>query len=482
MKLILSYSKYIILAVLFITAAACEKDFDEINTNPNAVVDVPAMHLLPGSIEAIADRMNNSYEMLSATSNWIQHIAIYNSWNPMQRFELDKFRLSLFSGMYTGPLMDLDLMLSKAREEKNKGLYGIALTMYVYGFSNVTDAFGDIPYSEAFRLMEDINKPVYDSQEDIYSALLDSLTVANDLLQEADILNLPDGYDPLYEGNTYLWRKFANSLRIRMLMRASSKLDVSSRLSDMLNDPDEYPIFESLGESAFYKYSGNGAGNDFPLASTFENSSPTGGVRISETLVDYMLSNNDPRLPKYAELNKDMQYVGLSHFVATTGDEEPNEFSQINADLGTRDHTIEFLEYSELMFLLAEARIEGYISTGTAADYYNKAVEASCEKFGVEEADIENFIANDIPADGSLDQVYLQKWVALFMQGHEAWAEYRRTQVPNLQLPLNALYDVIPYRFYYPESEDLLNKVNKDAAAAKLSNGDELDSKIWWIE
>jgi len=220
MKVIISYSKYIVLAAFFVLTAACEKDFDEINTNPNAVVDVPAIHLLPGSIESIADRMNNNYEMLSTTSNWIQHIAIYNSWNPMQRFELDKFRLFLFTSMYTGPLMDLNLMLEKAKEEKNDGLYGVALTMYVYGFASVTDAFGDIPYSEAFRLPEDLNKPVYDTQQSIYSALMDSLIVANNMLKEGGMLNIADGYDPLYECNTQKWRKFANSLRIRMLMRA----------------------------------------------------------------------------------------------------------------------------------------------------------------------------------------------------------------------------------------------------------------------
>ncbi len=463
-------------------ASACEKDFDEINTNPNAVVDVPAMQLLPGSIEAIADRINNSYEMLQTTSNWIQHICIYNSWNPMQRFELDKFRLSLFTGMYTEPLMDLNLMIKKALEEGNDGLYGVALVMYTYSFATVTDAFGDVPYSEAFRLDEDINKPVYDSQESIYQALLDSLGVANTVLKTSDNLTLPNGYDPLYNGDTQKWRKFANSLRVRILMRESGEADISTGLSQIISNPSEYPIFESQSESAFYKYSGNGAGNDYPLASTFENSSPTGGIRVSKTLVDYMLSTNDPRLPKYAELNKDNQYVGLSHFVATTGDEEPNEFSQINADLGTRDHTVELLEYSEIMFLLAEARLKSYITAGDAEVYYNKAVEASCQKFGVDPAETEDFITNDITFDGSPQQIYQQKWVSLFMQGHEAWAEYRRTQSPVLQLPLNALYDVIPYRFYYPESEDLLNKANKDAAAALMNNGDELDSKIWWIE
>ena len=96
-------------------------------------------------------------------------------------------------------------------------------------------------------------------------------------------------------------------------------------------------------------------------------------------------------------------------------------------------------------------------------------------------ADITTFLAGNGAFNNSLDQIYWQKWVALYMQGYEAWAEQRRTQVPDLQTPLNALYDVIPYRFFYPESEDVLNKENKDAAAAKLSNGDELDSKLWWM-
>jgi hypothetical protein len=477
------FYRYTALTLLALfTFTGCEKNFDEINTNPNAVVDVPAIYFLPGSIESIADRINDSYEMFSSTSNWVQHIAMYNTWNPMQRFEIDKFRLFLFTSMYTGPLMDLTLMEKKAAEEDNDALLAIAKIVKAYGFLHVTDAFGDIPYSEAFRLEDDINKPVYDPQASIYADILDELTEANQLLAGSVSLVVADGYEPLYNGDVLKWRKFANSLKIRALMRASAKLDVAAELSAMISDPQTYPIFNTLQESAFYKYSGNGAGNDFPLASTFENSSPTGGIRISKTLVDHMTATGDPRLPKYATLNKDGEYVGLSHFIATTGEELPNQFSMLNDDLGQRDQQISMLEYPELMFLLAEARVKGLITTGDAEEYYNNAVAASCRKFGVAEADIETFLEEEVPFDGSLDLIYSQKWVSLFMQGHEAWAEYRRTGKPELQLPLNALYDVIPYRFYYPEAEDLLNKANKDAAAALLSNGDDLDSKIWWIE
>lgn len=475
--------RYIIpLLILFFITSACEKNFDTINTDPNAVVDVPAIYLLPGSIEAIADLMNNSYEMLSSTSNWIQHTCIYNTWNPMQRFEIDKFRLFLFTSMYTGPLMDLDLMVKKAREEESDGLLGMALTMKAFGFLQVTDAFGDIPYSEAFRLDEDINNPVYDTQQSIYESLLADLTMANDLLEGAPAVTVPEGYDPLYNGDLLGWQKFANSLKIRALIRASAKMDVAGELTTMISNPDRYPVFENLSESAFYQYSGNGAGNDFPLASTFENSSPTGGVRISKTLTDYMLLTGDPRLPHFAKPNKDGEFAGLSHFIATTGEELPNQFSQLSDELGQRDQQVTFLDYSELMFLLSEARIKGLFSTGDAEDYYNAAVSASCTKFGVQQSLISTFLSDEVPFDGGLDLVYQQKWVSLFMQGHEAWAEYRRTGIPELQLPLNALYDVIPYRFFYPEAEDLLNKENKDAAAARMSNGDELDSKIWWIQ
>ncbi len=472
----------IFLMIIAFIMGACERDFDDINTNPNAVIDVPAAYLLPGTIEEIADRMNSSYEMLQCTDNWVQHVAIYNDWNPMQRFEVDKFRMYMFTSMYTGALLDINVLIKKALEENEPGLYGIGLTLHALGFSLVTDAFGDIPYTEALKLTgsESINKPIYDSQELIYRALIDTLTRANSILKSVDNVNLDDGYDPIYDGNVLMWRKFANSLKVRMLMRASAKMDISSDLSAIINDPDEFPLFENNDESAFYTYSGNGVGNDYPLASIFENNLATGGVRISKTLVDYMLSTNDPRLPFYAETNYEGQYVGLSHFIATTGDEVANAFSNLKTELGARDRTIELYEYSELMFLLAEASLKGFI-VADAYQYYNNAINGSCQKFGVPLAGITTFLAGSGAFNNSLDQIYWQKWVALYMQGYEAWAEQRRTQVPDLQIPLNALYDVIPYRFFYPESEDVLNKENKDGAAAKLSNGDELDSKLWWM-
>lgn len=326
----------IFLAAIVFVFSACEKDFDEINKNPNAVVDVPAAYLLPGSIEEIADRMNSSYEMLQSGDNWVQHVAIYNEWMPMQKFELDKFRLSLFTSMYSGALLDIKVLMRKAQEEGDKELYGVGLTLYAFAYSMVTDAFGDIPYSEALSLTDkNISKPVYDSQELIYTSLIDSLTQVNIILKGGNDLSVEKGYDPLYNGNIMLWRKFANSLKIRMLMRASAKMDISEELSKMISDPIEYPIFENNEESAFYKYSGNGVGNDYPLAVLFENNSPTGGIRISKTLVDYMQSTNDPRLPFYAEKNYQGDYVGVSHFVDATGSEVPNSFSNIKDELGS---------------------------------------------------------------------------------------------------------------------------------------------------
>ncbi len=480
MKLRNIYKTIIILISVFIITS-CENGFDTINTDPNNVVDVEPEYLLPGSIKVMADYMNSNYEMLSSADNWVQHVALYNDWMPMQRFELDKFRLGVFNNMYSGPLMDLKDMMKKAAAEGDDGLYGVGLTLYAFGYQMVTDIFGDIPYSEALMLTDGVNKPKYDTQESIYNALLDTLTKANELLKVSDDLIIANGYDPMYDGKVDNWRKFANSLKIRMLMRMSAKADVGNLLTEMVSNPEEYPIFENTEESAFYKYSGSGSGNDYPLASVFENISPTSGVRVSKTLVDYMVSTDDPRLPKIAEENKDGEYVGLSHSWVYSVNEEPFEYSQINNGLGPRDKRVELFEYSELMFLLAEANLKGYIG-GNAEDYYTAGIRGSCGKFGVDQASVNAFLAGGGAYDGTLSQTYHQKWVALFMQGYEAWAEYRRTQTPSLSLPINAVYDVVPYRFYYPDEEDDLNKANKDEAAARLSNGDKLDSKIWWME
>lgn len=471
-----------IFVLLFVlTAWACEGDFDEINQDPNVVTDVPAEYFLPGSIEAMADLMNSNYEELSCAANWTQQVAFYNTWMAPQYYDLDRFRIAFFTSLYTGPLMDLSRLREGAKSEGNDALYAAGLTLTALGYQTLTDIFGDVPYLQSTQLTEGYSNPVYDTQESIYTALLDSLTLANELLKNADDFPVSDGYDPLYEGSIDGWRKFANSLRIRLLMRMSGQQDVSAALTTMVNDPDTYPLFSSTAESAFYTYSGNGLGNDYPLASLFEAGSADPGVYISDKLVQQLEGTNDPRLEYYAlPAAASGDYVGCSHQVSYSANLGEGYFSRIHSDLGAADRSIEFYEYAELMFLLAEAAQRGFI-TADAEAYYNAGIAGSCTKFGVATVDATAFIENDVAYNGTLQQICVQKWVALFMQGYEAWAEYRRTGFPELDLAANNLLDQIPSRFLYPNVELGTNLTNLNDAAARMEDGDAMTSPVWWM-
>lgn len=477
------FNKYIT-QVLFLllgllSLAACTDEFDEVNTDPNVVTEVPADYYLPGSVKAIADMLNTNYESLSCSDNWVQHIAFNGAWAAPQYYSLDRFRISLFTDMYAGPLMDLEMLCQTAQEEGNQGLYAVGLTLRSFGFQLVTDVFGDVPYTESLLLTSGQSNPAYDEQQVIYHALIDSLDRANTIFSNVDALTIEEGYDVMYDGSLSKWRRLANSLRVRMLMRISAKEDVSEELQAMLDNPDDYPLYESNDHTATYTYGGNGLGDDYPLALLFEEGSADQGVYISETLVNQLVATTDPRLERFALPNSDEDYQGCSHFVAYNNVEE-GFFSRIHTDLGAADRTVEFYEYSELQFLLAEAAEKGFISQD-AETFYNNGVTASCLKFGVSASDAEDYLDNGGAYSGDLEQIYMEKWVALFMQGFEAWAEYRRTGYPELDLVLYAELDQIPDRFFYPNVELETNAANLNEAADRMEDGDRLTSSVWWM-
>jgi hypothetical protein len=385
--------------------------------------------------------------------------------------------------------MDAKKMYDGALEEGNQKSRGVALIWQTYVFSLLTDTFGDIPYSDALKAEEGITLPSYDSQSEIYPAMIDSLELAVGYL--AGPGELPATQDILYQGNAGNWAKFANSLRVRLLMRMSAKVAVGTELQAIVNEGN---IFTSNDDNAELQFMGQN-----PNANPVWNTVVFGNRlewRINETLVFAMEDLADPRLPVYAQPNNTGIIRG-----AGPGVEEPtiHGYDYANTSM-LGEYFLQpttpavFMDFAELNFLLAEAAKKGYITGGdaTAEAYYNAGVNASFDTFnGFEGEDgtvalsAAIYLAN--PAvkyspGNALVQINTQKWIALFGQGVEAWTEWRRTKIPALSPAVNPIgITEIPSRYFYPSKEQSLNSGNYNAAKAAMG-GDELTTKVWWME
>ncbi|MFP4471573.1 MAG: SusD/RagB family nutrient-binding outer membrane lipoprotein [Bacteroidales bacterium] len=464
------------LAIAGLLFQGCEKDFDEINKDPDAITEVPPDYLLPGSIMSISNIENGYMESFAYASDWVQFTASA-LWPDPGRYYFEKSRSFMWDNMLTGPLQDLKVMNKLSAEAKNNSLRAVSAIMYAYGFGLLTDAYGPVPYEQSLQAENGINKPAYDGQEVIYLALLDTLETANALLNGVSKIDIKADYDVMFSADALKWQKFCNGLRLRMLMRISMVKDVKAELQALVSDNNN-PLPEGNDDNAKFDYPGTTPVNYFPLYDILSEDATDAGYRVSQTLVDQLQATEDPRLTIYAMPNENGEYVGLENGMATsTG--EIDTYSRVNTHYGRKTRAGVFLTYSEVQFLLAEAAARQLIA-GDPEDYYNEAVRANFLDLGFSEDDYESFILSGGGYAG-LDRVLVQKWVSLFGRGFEAWTEYRRTGVPELTPAANAFVEVVPMRFLYPITEEQTNNANLQQAIETLNNGDALDSKLWWM-
>jgi len=476
-------NKFIIPSLLsLVLVFACTKDFEEINTNPNGPIAVPAVLLIPSLAEGTMDQLYSTFNGGDMGSCWGQHWAKVQ-YNDEERYKPRATQFdAIWNAMYAGTLQDAKIMKELAISEGNENLQGIAIVMEVYSYSVLTDIFGDIPFSEALRAKEGINLPAYDTQEEIYSALLT-------MLDEADGLFSADGgpitatSDIIYAGDYAKWQKFANSLKFRMLMRMSNRSDFNGQ-ADLQEIVSNRSIFTSNADEAKLTYLAT-APNNNPV-----NNSIIGGNRgeykVNSVLVDMLTATADPRLPVFAQVNNAGDYrgkpSGIIDVPSATWD-YPN-VSAIGTLYVAATAPAFFMSYAELELLIAEAAKRGLIAGGDAEAeiHFNKGVTASMASNGVSTANTTLYLTDNPYAAGSaLTRIQTEKWISLFGQGIEAWTEWRRTGIPVLTPAIEGAINEIPSRYQYPPTEQALNGTNYAAAVAG-QGPDLLTTKVWWMK
>jgi hypothetical protein len=461
--------------VFAVMLGGCGDGLTDLNVNPNEPVSVGPQYLLPNATEAAASRVHGSSLNMDLVGLWAQHYA-ESRYTSECRYELtDAAVAGHWNSFYAGPLQDFHEVVEQGLALERPNIVAMGTIMKSWVFQVLTDLWGDIPYSQALR-GRDPTAPLtveYDTQQQVYNGIMADLTAAATMIQ-AGSPTITSG-DLLYGGNMDRWRKFANSLRLRAAMRLSTVDAAKARTEAAAAIAGG--VFIANADNARVQYVDNGV--DVHPIFAYERSRDDHA--ISATLVDTLKSLADPRLPLYARPNA----AGLYNGVRSGSMDDPplTTISRIGTYFASANSQAVIMSYAEVLFLQAEAAERGW-STGSAATLYQQGITAAMSQIGIPTAAITTYLAQ--PAveyqggEAGLRQIWLQKWIALYGNGPEAYAEWRRTGVPNLVAGPDALNDGrIPVRLFYPQVEHRLNKAAVDAATAR-QNGDAFNDRIWW--
>lgn len=463
-----------IAAVVF---TSCEEDFDTINIDPNNPTTLPSHLLLPSAVRQFQNT-NYSTFVGGDFAGWAGQLAKVQ-YNDEQRYiPRESVIAATWSNTFAISISDADQMYKLGSIEGNNNIMGAAKVLQAWGYAFLTDLYGNIPFSQAMKVDEAEFTPAYDEQEAVYDGVLAMLDEAMSLLGTGGTINSTS--DILYQGDVGNWKRFAASLKFRVLMRISGKRSVGGDLQTLL---DSGLLFESNDQEAKLNYlSAAPSANPFYESIVFGT---RGEWKVNEQMVDLLTNNNDPRLPIYVQPNGAGEYRGKPSGIEGLPNDDYNydNVSAIGLFYLRPEAPGYFMSYAELQFLLAEAAQKGLVS-GSASDYFTEGIRASLEFNQVDATSAAVYLASN-PArlatdnNTALAQIGNEKWKAIYCQGVEAWTEQRRTGYPILPPAIDGVFNEIPSRYTYPAIEASINKDSYEAAVAS-QGADLLTTKMWW--
>lgn len=474
--------QYILSLFCLLVITSCTKNFEEINTNPNAPSTVQPSLLLRQVVYNFGENM--SYEGFVAGDLLAQHRTALD-FNLFDRHDLKSPQLggNPWPVFYTN-LRDNEIILNQSRTIETYAVYeGPALILKAYMAAGLTDLFGDVPYFEAFNGIEGTVTPTYDTQEAIYlneNGILDNLNKGVAAIEAySDVIPLEG--DILFNGNLQSWIKFANALKIKHLLRISDKTDVSAELQTIF---DEANYIITNAENAIFNFT-NTDPNSFRLAQLrvgdFNN------FVLSETMENILNDLNDPRISSLFRpfSNSDSNaFNGLLNGIdASSTSIALADYSLASTAFREDTSTLDanFITAWEVHFALAEAAEKGLISAD-AQILYETGVALAFEYWNTElpATYLTGTAAYNAIDSSPLKQIITQKWIANVINGYEGWIEYRRTGFPQLKTVSASLNNnLIPVRMPYPAEEEALNSENY-AEAASATNNNSINVPVWW--
>ncbi len=478
-----------------VTLSACSKSYLDINTDPNNPTNASTDLVLSNALKTTAAPQVSTYAVFSEWMNYWAPSGSYaiNSSDGASYKQTTDFADN--NGLWTSAyrnLEDYDYVEKTATASNQYFYIAAAKTMKAYRFQQLVDMFNNVPYSEALAGTNKIS-PKYDNGKDIYEALSTSLGDAVTMFQRPDAIGSAT-QDILFAGNKSTWAKFANSLRLRLLMRQT---EISGRSAYIQSE-----INKILANGAGFLTTDAGVNPGYANSSGQQNPfygfaySLTGGYtqdfwRANKFIITFSQAHNDPRYTRWYAPIKDGSYVG--NVVGSTTNAAGNLSSTFGPGvLKSVSQPAIIFSAAESYFLQAEAILRGFIA-GSDLATFNSGVQASFTYLGAgsaaaytSQADKETNYSASSSFNEKLNTIMRQKYLAMQdVTPFEAWADYRRlshlglpftASIPVSQSPLRD-GDAIPTRILYPTSEYQTNLANVTAQGTI----DHHSSKVFWM-
>ena len=457
---------FIVLLLAGVTLGSCNKFDDDINRNTNLPSKASPTQLLANAMLSLPGLSSSPQGEFMA-----QYLAETQYVGASQYPDGS----TSFYGWYQGPLMNIETVLSSSELTiaPSANQLAVAKILKAYYFWNITDRWGDVPFTQALKGRADFT-PEYDTQESIYNALFQLLDEANAQITTG---TLPG--DIMYGGDMGKWKRLGNTIHLLMALRLS-EVNATKGATEF-NKARTQGIMTSNADNFVFKHLKDANNQNYWYGQVIDQKREWWA--LTKTLVDYMKPLNDPRLAVYGKPNNTGQYAGLD-FGTTQGIPNTTTVSLLGTAIYAQDAPIYLVTYAQALFALAEAAKRGWITGGdvTAKTNYDLAIEQSFRQWTGGTTGLTAYMANAEvtynPAR-AIERISIQRYVHLFMHGYEAWAEWRRTGFPNnLVTPLGR---AVPTRLGYPDNEAFNNTANYQAAIQRQFSGANTQyGKVWW--
>lgn len=475
--------KIAIILIALITLSSCQ-DLTELNVAPKQAKDATAQALFANAQKSLASTMAstnvnlNIFRMLA--QQWTE-----TTYTDEARYDLSTRNIpqNFWNSLYRDVLRDLkesrtivsDIDPLFIDEDLRQNELAMIDVMEVYTNMVLVLTFGDIPYTEA--LNSDDLQPTYDDAATIYADLVQRLNADIATFGNTGAAGFGDfeSSDLIYGGDLDSWLMFGNSLKLKLGMILA---DVDEPTAQTIVESAAPGVFTSNEDNATFQFL-SAPPNTNPLWVDLVQSGRKDFV-AANTLVDEMVALDDPRIPVYFTEDKVGSYSGGTYGSSNSY----STFSKPGELLIEPELAHIFMDYAEVEFDLAEAVERGWsVGVESAEDHYVNAITASMEYWGVDDAAIADYLAQPEVAYATATGTYkekigMQKWLALYNRGFDAWTEWRRLDAPVLVAPANALSG-IPVRLTYPVQEQNLNSANYTNAAAAVG-GDMVETPLFW--
>jgi hypothetical protein len=485
---------------------ACDAGFDEMNVNKTAAVAINPVFALNNAVVNISPPSTTvQYELGIVQQMVSPNSGVLTGAN----FNQDNrdYTQAIWQRYYRSVIRNTYDVISTTKDPSRTNLVNMAKILQSYAFLVLTDTYGDIPYTEAGKGYTDqMVYPKYDKQQAVYAGIIKDVS---DAVAALDAAKTKETADVLFGGDVVKWKKFGNSLLLRVGMRLS-KVDATQAQS-LVAKAVAGGVITSNADNVIIRHDANYLNSIGQLL----NATEANNFYLAAPFVDYLKKTNDPRLKSIA-----VRYVGatsgtqqtaakavidpavqigmpfgydnssISGPVKSLGLASFYDFSQ--ADRTRMNKTTArayLLTASQTNLLIAEAITKGWVS-GNAKDYFDAGVKAHMDQ--VSEMDANSVVstsaadaylaANPFSATTALEQINTQYWISSFLNGPEAFANFRRSGFPKLTanpFPGKAIKGDFINRLTYPNSEISVNSVNVKGAIAN-QGADDLDTKVWW--